>query len=81
MTDRHAPSNLALAAGLATVFGLVVEAVATIPVLVLAGALAFAGARRTGQTLIVALVLLSVAGIRVDASERISAPAAREVSR
>lgn len=73
------PSTLTLAAGLATVFGLAVETTATLPALVLAGALAFAGARRTGYALLVVLVLLAVAGVSVDASE--PASTGRSISR
>lgn len=69
MSGSRQPSTLALAAGLATVFGLAVETAATVPAVVLFGALAFAGARRVGQALLVVLVLLAVAGIRVDASQ------------
>lgn len=80
MKPTYEPSPLAIAAGLATIFGAAITPTATAPALVLAATLAFAGVRRVALIVAVLLVLAGTAGLRVDQADRAS-PAARTAER
>lgn len=63
---------LEIAAGVATLGGLVVATVATLSALVLAGAVLFAGSRRLALLVIVVVALGGVAGLSAGDSRRSS---------
>lgn len=70
MVDQSWISSLMIAAGVATVGGLAVAPLATLPALVLAAAVAFAGSRRLALAVIVVITLAGVAHLSVVDSMR-----------